>query len=88
MKQGINVRIGDKCYFYSQEGRYIGARKVETIGHSTKETLFFHFGFNRENNPINVYPNNEDTYSRVKTCEEICFFSKEAAIEYFSKKSN
>ena len=95
MKTARDLSLRDRVYFYNNDGRYICSRTVKEYGlmGNPKDVLYFHFGFDKNGKTINAHPKFTDTdskvvsYPTVKTHDnEIIFFSKEAAIEFFKNK--
>jgi hypothetical protein len=85
-KEAKDLKVGDICYFYTTNGKYIRHKKVKCNCFNSKYTRFIHFGFDKFKHNVNAYPNLNDTHADVRNHEgEIVFFSKEAVNEYFKK---
>lgn len=90
MKCAKELKIGDKVFFYRNNGTFLYYRTIKTLGINCPNVLFLHFGFDKDGNTMNSYPKFSDTFSKVTSYrgvethnDEIAFFSKEAVSKYF-----
>lgn len=82
MKTAREVKFGDVCYFYNKNGKYTRQRTVKMCGINNEKTMFFSFG-----DRILTYPEKNSVYGEIRGNDnELIFFSKEAASEFFSNK--